>query len=56
MLTDLKIKNSMDDKGRWIGNRMIGDLSRSLKYKCVYLHTFEKGAEVNTTDKISCLK
>ena len=56
VLTDLKIKDSIDDKGRWFDNRMIGDLSRSLKYKCVYLQIFEKSAEVNITAKIRCLK
>ena len=45
VLTDAKIKASMDGKGRWIDNRMIERLWRSLKYECVYLHGFEKGSE-----------
>ena len=43
VLTDAKI--SMDGKGRWIDNRMIERLWRSLKYECVYLHAFERGSE-----------
>jgi len=42
VLTDAKIKISMDGKGRWIDNRMIERLWRSLKYECVYLHAFER--------------
>ena len=45
VLKDAKIKISMDGKGRWIDNRMIERLWRSLKYECVYLHAFEKGSE-----------
>ena len=45
VLTEAKIKISMDGKGRWIDNRMIERLWRSLKYECVYLHAFEKGSE-----------
>ena len=45
MLTDAKIKISMDGKGRWIDNRMIERLWRSLKYECVYIHAFESGKE-----------
>ena len=45
VLTDAKIKISMDGKGRWIDNRMIERLWRSLKYECVYLHPFERGSE-----------
>jgi transposase InsO family protein len=30
----------IDGKGRWIDNRMIERLWRSLKYECVYLHAF----------------
>ena len=48
VLTDAKIKISMDGKGRWIDNRMIERLWRSLKYECVYLHAFEKGSEAKT--------
>jgi putative transposase len=35
----------MDGKGRWIDNRMIERLSRSLKYECVTLRTFETGSQ-----------
>lgn len=48
VLTEAKIKISMDGKGRWIDNRMIERLWRSLKYECVYLHAFEKGSEAKT--------
>jgi putative transposase len=44
-LTEAKIKISMDGKGRWIDNRMIERLWRSLKYECVYLHAFETGSQ-----------
>ena len=45
VLSDAKIKISMDGKGRWIDNRMIERRWRSLKYECVYLHAFETGSE-----------
>ena len=45
VLTDAKVKINMDGKGRWIDNRMIERLWRSLKYECVYLHAFERGSE-----------
>ena len=45
VLTDAKIKISMDGKGRWIDNRMIEWLWRSLNCEWVYLHTFERGSE-----------
>ncbi len=44
-LTDAEIKISMDGRGRWIDNRMIERLWRSLKYECVYLNAFETGSE-----------
>ena len=47
-LTDAGIKISMDGKGRWVDNRMIERLWRSLKYECVYLHAFETGAQART--------
>ena len=34
----------MDGRGRWIDNRMIERLWRSLKYECVYLNAFETGS------------
>ncbi len=46
MLTDAKIKISMDGKGAWRDNRMIERLWRSLKYECVYLNAFETGSEM----------
>ncbi len=35
----------MDGRGRWIDNRMIERLWRSLKYECIYLNAFETGSE-----------
>ena len=45
VLLDAKVKISMDGRGRWIDNRMIERLWRSLKYECVYLNAFETGSE-----------
>ena len=39
------IRISMDGRGRWIDNRFIERLWRSLKYECVYLHAFETGSD-----------
>lgn len=44
-LSETGVKISMDGRGRWIDNRMIERLWRSLKYECVYLNAFEKGTE-----------
>lgn len=44
MLLDANVKISMDGRGRWIDNRMIERLWRSLKYECVYLNAFETGS------------
>ena len=44
-LTGVGVKISMDGRGRWIDNRMIERLWRSLKYECVYLRAFETGSE-----------
>ena len=44
-LSDAKVKISMDGRGRWIDNRMIERLWRSLKYECVYLNAFSTGSE-----------
>lgn len=44
-LKDAEVKISMDGRGRWIDNRFIERLWRSLKYECVYLHAFETGSE-----------
>ena len=38
----------MDGKRRWIDNRMVERLWRSLKYECVYLHGFETTAQTRT--------
>lgn len=45
VLLAAKVKISMDGRGRWIDNRMIERLWRSLKYECVYLNAFETGSE-----------
>lgn len=45
VLHEAKVKISMDGRGRWIDNRMIERLWRSLKYECVYLNAFETGSE-----------
>lgn len=45
VLNEAKVKISMDGKGRWIDNRMIERLWRSLKYECVYLRAFETGSQ-----------
>ena len=45
VLKEAKVQISMDGKGRWIDNRMIERLWRSLKYECVYLHAFETGSQ-----------
>ncbi len=44
-LKDADIRISMDGKGRWIDNRMIERLWRSLKYECIYLNAFETGSQ-----------
>ncbi len=44
-LKDANVKISMDGRGRWIDNRMIERLWRSLKYECIYLNAFETGSE-----------
>ena len=44
-LKDADVKISMDGRGRWIDNRMIERLWRSLKYECVYINAFETGSE-----------
>lgn len=47
-LKDADIKIFMDGRGRWIDNRMIERLWRSLKYECIYLNAFETGSEART--------
>ncbi|WP_394698979.1 IS3 family transposase [uncultured Cohaesibacter sp.] len=44
-LTDAEVKISMDGRGRWVDNRMIERLWRSIKYECIYLNAFETGSE-----------
>ncbi len=39
------IRISMDGRGRWIDNRFIERLWRSLKYECVYLNAFDTGSD-----------
>jgi putative transposase len=46
VLLDAEIRISMDGRGRWMDNVFIKRLWRSLKYECVYLHTFETGSEL----------
>lgn len=46
LLTDAKVKISMDGKGARRNNRMIERLWWSLKCECIYVHTFETGSEV----------
>ena len=45
VLKDAKVKISMDGRGRWIDNRMIERLWRSLKYECVFLNAYETGLQ-----------
>tara|TARA_B100000780_G_scaffold273836_1_gene237937 strand:+ start:380 stop:1210 length:831 start_codon:yes stop_codon:yes gene_type:complete len=45
---DADIKISMDGKGRWVDNRMIERLWRSLKNECIYLNAFETGSQART--------
>ena len=47
-LKDAGVKISMDGRGRWIDNRMIEWLWRSLKYECIYLNAFETGSQART--------
>lgn len=44
-MKEADIKISMDGRGRWIDNRMVERLWRSVKYECVYLHAFETGSQ-----------
>jgi putative transposase len=46
VLTDAGVRISMDGRGRWMDNVFIERLWRSLKYECVYLHSFETGSEL----------
>lgn len=41
-----RLSNSMDGRGRWIDNRMVERLWRSLRYGCVHVDAFETGSEV----------
>ena len=47
-LTDAEVKISMDGRGRWVDNRMIERLWRSIKYECIYLNAFETGSEARS--------
>ena len=44
-LSEAGVKISMDGRGRWIDNRFIERLWRSLKYECIYLNAYETGSE-----------
>nr|WP_319390402.1 IS3 family transposase [uncultured Cohaesibacter sp.] len=44
-LTGANVRISMDGRGRWVDNRMIERLWRSIKYECIYLNAFETGSE-----------
>ena len=44
-LKDAGVRISSDGRGRWIGNRMIERLWRSLKYDYVYLRASKTGYE-----------
>lgn len=44
-LKDAGIRISMDGRGRWVDNRMIERLWRSLKYECIYMNAFETGSQ-----------
>jgi putative transposase len=46
MLYEAEVRIRMDGRGRWMDNVFIERLWRSLKYECVYLHTFETGSEL----------
>jgi len=46
MLKAAEIRISMGRRGHWVDNMFIERLWRSLKYECVYLHTFETGPEL----------
>ena len=46
VLTGAGVRVWMDGRGRWMDNVFIERLWRSLKYECVYLHTFETGSEL----------
>ncbi len=48
VLRAAKVKISIDGRGRWVHNRMIVRLWRSLKYECVYLNAFETGSEARS--------
>ena len=44
-LKDAGVQISMDGRGRWVDNRMIERLWRSLKYECICLNAFETGSQ-----------
>ena len=39
------VKQWMEGRRRWIGNRPSERLWRSLKHECIYLNAFETGSE-----------
>ena len=48
VLSDAKIKISMNGKGCWVDKRMMDRLWQALKYECLYLHAFEKRSHAKT--------
>jgi putative transposase len=48
ILTNHKIKISMDGKGRWVDNVFVERLWRDVKYEHVYLHAYETVAEARS--------
>ncbi|MBQ4824126.1 integrase core domain-containing protein [Leisingera sp. HS039] len=46
----------MDDRGRWIGNRRVERLRRSLQDECVCLNAFETGpdARAGISTRMAC--
>ena len=45
-LLDAGVRISMDGKGRWMDNRFVKRLWRSLKYEAVYLRELTDGRDV----------
>src|SRR3546814_9881475 len=46
-LKEAGVRISMDGRGRFLDNIFIERLWRSLKYECIYLHTFSGGREAS---------
>jgi putative transposase len=54
MLKDADIRISMDGKGRWMDNVMIGRLWRSLKYECIYLRSVGNNRDQMLQGNLGC--